>query len=65
MTRAQIQVAVKEKKFDKCSAFQDKLDKLVAHDLWLRDATKHVSSATNRQSELNAALKDSIEKRME
>ena len=63
MTRAQIQVAVKEKKFDKCSAFQDKLDRLVAHDIWLRDATKHVTSATNRRTELNAALKDSIEKK--
>ena len=48
MTRAQIQVAVKEKKSDKCSAFQDnQTDWLL--DIWLRDATKHVTSATNRQ----------------
>ena len=47
MTRAQIQVAVKEKKFEKCSTFQDKLDELIAHDTWIRDARDEIRVTIN------------------
>ena len=63
MTRAQIQVAVKEKKFEKCSTFQDKLDELIAHDTWIRDATKDITYALRKQKELSEKLNDAIEKK--
>ncbi len=61
MTRAQIQVAVKEKKFEKCSSFQDKLDELIAHDAWLRNATKDITSALVKQQRLAEALNTAVQ----
>ena len=61
MTRAQIQVAVKEKKFEKCSSFQDKLDELIAHDAWIREATKDITSALLKQQSLTEALNTAVQ----
>lgn len=63
MTRAQIQTAVEEKKFEKCSNYQNRLDILIEHEKWVREATKNIQSVVSMHAKLNDTLNGHIQQK--